>query len=232
MWFIPLCPGQSGNSQTNTQSCRNKRGDARWGIPSFYLGLLFSLNPLFHYDGLSSLSEGLQIKCVDLGGEMLEEISLPGLLLDIEEIGEGAQGHHIDGPCIATLDGDLKPFNGVNISIKIFFKSFHHTLRVLHLPEIDGRREYLLFVQDDFPLVLDPVNIAEPLQEFKGDEVIHIPIFDEGGVHLFPESKMGRDIPSPLGHSMDLAFFHIITRFMKHRAEDVTGKDGPLPSDS
>ncbi len=54
-------------------------------------------------------------------GKVFKEIPFPDLLLDVKEIGEGAKGDNVDRPRIAALDGNILPFDGKKIPVKIFF---------------------------------------------------------------------------------------------------------------
>ena len=51
-------------------------------------------------------------------------------------------------------------------------------------------------------------------------------------MNRFAESDMAGHTTAPLSHSVHLALFHIQSRGDEYTAQDVAGKDDPLPADT
>ncbi len=66
----------------------------------------------------------------------------------------------------------------------------------------------------------------------EGEQEVDLAVRDERRVDLLAEPEVGRHVAPSLGHAVDLALFHVITRFHKHMGEDVAREDRTLAADA
>src|SRR3974390_313047 len=99
----------------------------------------------------------------------------PLLFSDLrKKIGEGPDQNHVCSLEFAEFSGNLLPVDDPDIIFEVFFESSFNVLRIFHLSEADSRREDRLFINDNLPFRLHPIDVAQRFEQLKGYEKINL----------------------------------------------------------